>query len=49
MTEATAKMIRGWIRQHNGDTEAVARYMRDSLGVGGIKACRKLIQQARAR
>lgn len=45
-TPSAQKMILEWIDQHGGDRESVARYMRDTLRIGGIKACRALIAQA---
>lgn len=46
MDAKTAEMIRGWVNLYRGDTERVARWMRDSLRLGGLKACRMLIDEA---
>lgn len=46
MNEATKTMVRGWLEMHRGDVEALARWMRDSLHVGGIKANRAMIAEA---
>lgn len=49
MDNATKEMIKGWIAIHGGDTEALARWMRDNLNLGcGIKACRAMIAEATA-
>ena len=45
-TESARAMIRCWYAQHGNDAESVARYMRDTLRIGGIKACRKLVSEA---
>jgi hypothetical protein len=34
-------------RLDDDSAEAAARYMRDTLRIGGIKACRALVEQAR--
>ncbi len=48
--DAKAKtMIRGWIVMHRGNTEQLARWMRDTLRIpGGIKAARALIAEAQS-
>jgi hypothetical protein len=46
MDSKTKQMIRGWLDMHRGDVESLARWMRDSLRVGGIRECRKLIEAA---
>lgn len=46
MNQATIDMICGWIVDAGGDREHVARWMRDTLRVGGIKACRALVAEA---
>ena len=46
MDTKTKEMIREWLRLHNGDVEAVARWMRDSLRIGGLKSCRELVKEA---
>lgn len=38
-----------WLAMHDGDVEALARWMRDSLRVGGMKANREIILQATAK
>ena len=45
---ATREMIRAWVRMHNGDTEAVARWMARTLHVRPIRECRRLIAEAEA-
>jgi len=42
----TAEMVLGWIAKDGGDPERTARWMRDSLRLGGIKACRAMIWEA---
>lgn len=44
-TDSAREMIRRWVADH-GDRESVARYMRDSLRIGGIKVCRALVEDA---
>ena len=46
MDSKTKAMIREWLKMHNGDVEGLARWMRDSLRVGGVKTNRKLIAEA---
>lgn len=46
MNEATKQMIRGWLELHRGDVESLARWMRDSLRIGGLRACRAAIMEA---
>ena len=46
MSTQTAQMIQGWLEQHEGNAEAVARWMRDTLRIGSIRACRALVAQA---
>jgi hypothetical protein len=48
MNTKTREMVKGWLVKHNGDVEALARWMRDSLNIGGLKACRALIVEALA-
>lgn len=48
MDEKTRAMVLEWIEEANGDLEAVARWMRDSLRMAGIKTCRALIEEARS-
>ena len=47
-TPSARAMIRSWLdgRISNGSQEEVARYMRDTLRIGGIKACRELVRSA---
>lgn len=45
-TPASREMIRRWVSDHRGDTEALARWMRDTLRIGGIRACRAIIREA---
>lgn len=43
-TDSGKATILRWLGEvFNGDHEAVARYMKDSLRVGGIRVCRKLV------
>ena len=42
-TPSAHAMIRQWIEDARGDREAVARYMRDTLRIGGLRSCRALI------
>lgn len=46
MDSKTREMILGWLATHHGDVEGLARWMRDSLRIGGLKACRDLIAEA---
>lgn len=46
MNTQTREMVKGWLEMHNGNVEALARWMRDSLHIGGLKACRDLIAEA---
>lgn len=46
MDTKTRLMIQGWLEMHNGDVESLALWMRDSLRIGGLKACRAMIQAA---
>lgn len=47
MDAKTKVMILGWLDMHRGDTEWLARWMRNSLRIG-IKAARKAIADAQA-
>lgn len=42
-TPSAEAMIRRWVEEAGGDEERVARYMRDTLRIGGIRACRALV------
>lgn len=46
MDSKTREMILGWLADHKGDSEAVARFMRDILRIGGIRECRELVARA---
>ena len=46
MNQATKTMIREWLALHNGDVEGLARWMRDSLRICGIKQARAMIVEA---
>lgn len=46
MNEKTKKFVADLLASYGGDVEAAARFMRDSLNVGGLKACRELIAEA---
>ncbi len=47
-TPAAHAMVRGWLGPHptTEDIERVARYMRDSLRIGGLRSCRALVRGA---
>lgn len=49
MNDQTRQFVRDLLQTHRGDAEAVARYMRDSLRIGGIKACRAIVAEAVAQ
>jgi hypothetical protein len=46
MNEATRQAVRNWLKMHNGNVEALARWMSRTARIGGIKACRALIEEA---
>jgi hypothetical protein len=46
MSEQTKKWIREMLAKHNGDVEAMARWLRDSCHAGGMKANRAAILEA---
>jgi hypothetical protein len=46
LTPETISMIVKWVEQHRGDTEGVARWMRDALHIGGIRECRQIVTLA---
>jgi hypothetical protein len=46
MDEKTVKMVREWVELHRGNTEQLARWMRDSLRLGTLPQCRELVRQA---
>ena len=46
MNAATKQMVREWVEMYRGNVEAVARYMSRELRIGGMKACRALVQEA---
>ena len=48
LTDSSKAMIRRWVEDHGGDREAVARYLRDTLRVGGIRSCRAIVAEAMA-
>lgn len=48
LTDSAKRMVRRWVEDHGGDREAVARYLRDSLRVGGIRSCRAIVEAAMA-
>jgi len=45
-TESARVMLRQWVSDAHGDKESVARYMAYTLRIGGIRACRELINNA---
>ena len=42
----TRRMVKGWIKGFGGDKEKTAKWMRDTLRLGGIKEMRRLIKLA---
>ena len=46
MDVTTRQMVLGWLEQHYGNCDALARWMRDSLRIGNLRACRALITEA---
>ncbi len=48
MNDATKNMIREWMVMHHGDAEGLARWMRDSLRLCGIREARAFIAEAMA-
>lgn len=46
LTPETITMVLKWLEQHHGDTEGLARWMRDALHIGGIRECRQIIKLA---
>ena len=46
LTEAAAKMVRGWL-ETSKDEERLARWMRDTMRLGGVKQNREIIQAAK--
>ena len=46
MNAQTARMVLAWLSTHKGDAESLARWMRDTLSLGTIENCRKLIAEA---
>ena len=48
MSETTKNTVKSWMQMHNGDADALARWMSQTLRLGGMKACRKLIAEAMA-
>ena len=47
MNDATRRMVREFVELHRG-IEGAARFMSRELRIGGIKACRALVQEALA-
>jgi hypothetical protein len=39
-------MVRAWLVDYNNDVEALAKWMRDTLRIGGLPECRRLIAEA---
>lgn len=50
MNTQTKEMIKGWLTANpsSQEIETLARWMRDSLRIGGVKICHSLIQEALA-
>ena len=46
MNAGSRALILEWLARHRGDLEATARYMRDVVKLGSIRACRALIWEA---
>lgn len=46
LNDATRAMVREWLSMHRGNVDGLARWMSRSLRIGGIKACRALVQEA---
>lgn len=46
MDAKTREMVLGWLVMHRGDREQLARWMRDTLRIKGIRECRALIAEA---
>lgn len=44
----TKRMVKGWIKSFGGDKEKTARWMKDKLHLGDIKAMRRLVDLALA-
>lgn len=44
--ERSRVVLRKWLDEQGGDTERLARWMRDCLRIGGLRACRALIADA---
>lgn len=48
MNAATRAMVLGWLADHKGDAEAVARFMSKTLRIGGLRSCRALVVAVQA-
>lgn len=48
LDDATRAMVGEWLSMHGGDVDGLARWMSRTARIGGIKACRSLIQDATA-
>lgn len=46
MSNATKQMVLGWLAMHNGDVSTLARWMSQSVRIGGVKVCRQMIIEA---
>lgn len=46
MDEKTKQFVRDLVERCGGNRETAARFMRDALRIGSLRACRQAIQQA---
>lgn len=46
MDDKTRAFVKELLGRHGGNVELTARFMRDTLRIGGIRACRELIAEA---
>lgn len=46
LTQESITIIKKWVEKDGGDKEKTARFMRDHLTIGGIRACREIINEA---
>jgi hypothetical protein len=48
LDDSTKTLVIKWLKMHHGDKEGLAKWMRDSLNLCGIRECRKIIDEATA-
>lgn len=48
MDSKSKSLVLELLAARRGDVEAAARYLRDVLRIGGLKACRALVMEAQA-